>query len=182
LRCRVGADLSEAAGGPGAGFPWQLVRRWSRLRRSPTGTLVRRLTLIAAAIFLTARLVVEADAGLLFDGPEFQINTYTTGSQRSPAVASIGGVDFVVVSTGSGQDGDGDGIFGQRLCADHDDDVCDRLQNTVCGDYDDNGSITIRDAFAVLESVFGIKSCPACVCTVTAGRTSLLRTRLRCCA
>jgi hypothetical protein len=51
-------------------------------------------------------------------GPEFQVNTYTTGPQLFPAVASDALGDFVIVwqsgSYGLGQDGDGAGIFGQR--------------------------------------------------------------------
>ena len=49
-------------------------------------------------------------------GSEFQINTYTTNSQGSPAVARAGAGDFVVVWRSSGgQDGSGDGVFGRRF-------------------------------------------------------------------
>src|SRR5262245_15429986 len=53
-------------------------------------------------------------------GPEFQVNTYTTGGQRSPSVTRTGAGDFVLVWTsgytyGQTQDGDGAGVFGQRL-------------------------------------------------------------------
>jgi hypothetical protein len=52
-------------------------------------------------------------------GPEFQVNTYTTGSQRAPALAADGTGTFVISweSTGyyPGQDGSSSGIFGQRL-------------------------------------------------------------------
>jgi hypothetical protein len=50
-------------------------------------------------------------------GDEVQVNTYVTGDQKSPALASNGS-SFVVVWTSAGQDGSGDGIFGQRLSAD----------------------------------------------------------------
>ncbi len=54
-------------------------------------------------------------------GGEFQVNTYTTGSQRNPAVASDPTGNFVVAwesgSYASGQDGDRVGIFGQRFDA-----------------------------------------------------------------
>ncbi len=46
-------------------------------------------------------------------GEEFQVNTYTTGWQSVPAIASSDRGDFVVVWTG--QDGSGYGIFGRRL-------------------------------------------------------------------
>jgi hypothetical protein len=48
-------------------------------------------------------------------GPEFRINSYTTGMQALPHVASDAAGNFVVVWEGSqGQDGSGAGIFGQR--------------------------------------------------------------------
>ena len=48
-------------------------------------------------------------------GGEFQVNTYTTGYQYNPAVATDGSGNFVVVWTsGPGQDGDGYGIFARR--------------------------------------------------------------------
>jgi len=53
-------------------------------------------------------------------GAEFQVNTYTTGIQGSPAVVADADGDFVVVwdsapySGPSGQDGSLDGVFGQR--------------------------------------------------------------------
>jgi hypothetical protein len=51
-------------------------------------------------------------------GSDFQINTFTTDSQGSPAVAATGAGSFVVVWMSSGgQDGSGDGVFGQRFNA-----------------------------------------------------------------
>ncbi len=46
-------------------------------------------------------------------GTEFQINTYTTGSQQRPAVDADDDGSFVVVWRGDGQDGDGEGLFAQ---------------------------------------------------------------------
>ena len=49
-------------------------------------------------------------------GSEFQVNTYTVGSQRRPDVAAAAGGVFVVVwHSYPGQDGYGRGIFGQRF-------------------------------------------------------------------
>ncbi|HEY7113775.1 MAG TPA: S-layer homology domain-containing protein [Thermoanaerobaculia bacterium] len=50
-------------------------------------------------------------------GGEIQVNTYTTGGQRDPAVASDGQGNFVVVWEDllTGHDGDGSGVFGQRF-------------------------------------------------------------------
>jgi len=50
-------------------------------------------------------------------GPEFRVNTYTTGMQTNPSVASDASGNFVVVWTSEGQDGTGDGVFGQRYDA-----------------------------------------------------------------
>jgi hypothetical protein len=47
-------------------------------------------------------------------GPEFRVNTYTTGSEYLPAVATDSSGNFVVVWTGFAQDGSYAGIFGQR--------------------------------------------------------------------
>jgi len=50
-------------------------------------------------------------------GGEFQVNSYTTGGQRFPTVASAPNRSFVVVWDGDGEDGDGRGVFGQRFDA-----------------------------------------------------------------
>src|SRR5438034_1329904 len=50
-------------------------------------------------------------------GAEFRVNTYTTGDQSSPDVASDGAGDFVVVWQSASQDGSGQGVFGQRFAA-----------------------------------------------------------------
>ena len=48
-------------------------------------------------------------------GPEFRVNTYTTGIQEDPAVASDASGNFVVVWRSNGQDGSYSGVFGQRF-------------------------------------------------------------------
>ncbi|MEO8275338.1 MAG: hypothetical protein ABI639_03920 [Thermoanaerobaculia bacterium] len=50
-------------------------------------------------------------------GGEFQVNTYTPGRQRYPAVSMQTGGDFVVVWQGPAQDGSRYGILGQRFDA-----------------------------------------------------------------
>ncbi len=47
-------------------------------------------------------------------GVEFQVNTYTTNGQYSPAVAADAEGDFVVVWRSYVQDGSSFGVFGQR--------------------------------------------------------------------
>jgi hypothetical protein len=50
-------------------------------------------------------------------GSEFQINTYTTGYQISPAVASDAAGNFVVAWQSRFQDGSAYGVFGQRYAS-----------------------------------------------------------------
>jgi hypothetical protein len=50
-------------------------------------------------------------------GPEFRVNSYTTGSQYWPAVAADPAGNFVVVWTSPGQDGASLGVFGQRYAS-----------------------------------------------------------------
>ena len=48
-------------------------------------------------------------------GPEFRVNTFTSGQQDRPWVAADGSNGtFIVVWASDGQDGSGDGVFGQR--------------------------------------------------------------------
>ena len=49
-------------------------------------------------------------------GGEFRVNTYTTGNQRSPAVSDSFG-EITIVWQSDGQDGSGEGVFGQRYTA-----------------------------------------------------------------
>jgi hypothetical protein len=50
-------------------------------------------------------------------GPEFQVNSYTTGKQQRPSVAASASGDFVVAWESFGQDGGRYGVFGQRFNA-----------------------------------------------------------------
>jgi hypothetical protein len=50
-------------------------------------------------------------------GSEFRVNSYTTGNQAQPAVASDESGNFVVVWSSATQDGSSYGIFGQRFDA-----------------------------------------------------------------
>lgn len=51
-------------------------------------------------------------------GTEFQVNSYTTGNQRYPAVTTDAAGDFVIVWQSNGQDGSSFGVFGQRFASD----------------------------------------------------------------
>ena len=71
-----------------------------------------------AVPFFTLALVVlplAAAAQEIRLGAELQVNVFTQGTERSPAVAMSTGGAFVVVWQGTMQDGAGSGIFGRRL-------------------------------------------------------------------
>jgi hypothetical protein len=57
------------------------------------------------------------DANGAPQGPEFQVNSYTTGHQRQPAVTADANGNFVVAWTGAQQDGSYDGVFARRYAA-----------------------------------------------------------------
>jgi hypothetical protein len=50
-------------------------------------------------------------------GTEFRVNTYTTGAQYGPSVATNSSGDFLVVWQSNDQDGFSGGIFGQRFAS-----------------------------------------------------------------
>ena len=68
-------------------------------------------TTAAGDIDIMARLIPRSSLPV---SPEFRVNTETEGDQSEPAIAVLGSHDFVVVWAGPG-DGDGTGIFGQRI-------------------------------------------------------------------
>jgi hypothetical protein len=48
-------------------------------------------------------------------GPDFRVNSYTTGNQGRPKIARDDAGSFVVVWQSDGQEGDGYGVFGRRF-------------------------------------------------------------------
>lgn len=57
------------------------------------------------------------DAAGVAQGPEFGVNSYTTGGQRYPSIAMDATGDFVVAWQSTGQDGSSYGVYGQRYNA-----------------------------------------------------------------
>jgi hypothetical protein len=70
----------------------------------------RRATLAGAAALSLGTAVASAQT---VNGPEFQVNTYTTAGQATPDVAVDRNGHFVVVWEGVGED-DASGVFGRR--------------------------------------------------------------------
>ena len=68
---------------------------------------------LAAFVFVLGSWLRPATAQLL--GPEFQVNSYTTGDQNQPVVAAGSAGNFVMAWSSVSQDGSGDGVFGQRF-------------------------------------------------------------------
>jgi hypothetical protein len=76
---------------------------------------------------------------------EFQVNAYTTGTQRGGTVAIRSG-DFVIAWASYGQDGSHYGVFAQRFAA------------LATLDIDGNGSyLPLTDALLVLRFLFGFE-------------------------
>jgi hypothetical protein len=75
-----------------------------------------RLSLLLTCSFANLGLWSSPAAGQPI-GPEFQVNTYTTGWQYPAEVAGNAAGSFVVVWWSTGQDGDGYGVFAQRYDA-----------------------------------------------------------------
>ncbi len=89
--------IAAAAPDPRGGF----LVAWSGYDGSDRGIIARRFDRAGEPV-----------------GGEFLVNTYTTGFQGVPAVASSTGGGFAVVwASAGGQDGSQDGVFGQRLDA-----------------------------------------------------------------
>ncbi len=114
-----------------------------------------------------------ADASPL--SSEFQVNTFTAGSQYQTAISDDGGSEVVVVWQ-SPQDGRADGIYGQRLATDVVPPVGD------CGDpisfaastaarSFEGAAVTASDALAALQAAVGLLACELCVCDVNGSNT-----------
>jgi hypothetical protein len=107
-------------------------------------------------------------------GGEFQVNSFTPGSQYSAAI-SDGGQSDVVVVWQSPQDGSADGIYGQRY-------VTSSTPAGSCGDPIAmtvgfaastylGRAVTATDALAILQAAVGLMSCELCVCDVNGSST-----------
>ncbi|MEH6478161.1 MAG: calcium-binding protein, partial [Sneathiella sp.] len=78
-------------------------------------------------------------------GAEFQVNEYTSGSQKDPSVAALDGGGFVVTWTSAGEDGSADGIF-SRIYG-----TADRVSTGTSG----NDILIGHDGNEILEGGYG---------------------------
>ena len=74
---------------------------------------MRRVLLLVLLFVALAPRAAWPQAGAPL-GPEFRVNSYTTGNQLYPSVARASAGDFVVVWSSNTQDGSSLGVFGQR--------------------------------------------------------------------
>ena len=79
-------------------------------------------------------------------GAEFQVNTYTTGSQKTPSIAMDADGDFVIAWQSNGQDNVGEpryGVYAQRYSADGSTVGSEFLVNTETSENQHMASIAI---------------------------------------
>jgi hypothetical protein len=107
-------------------------------------------------------------------GGEFQVNSFTAGSQYLAAISDDGKSNVVVVWE-SPQDGSADGIYGQRFittsvpggsCADPIAITVGFAASTHLG-----RAVTATDALAILQAAVGLMSCELCICDVNGSNT-----------
>ena len=78
--------------------------------------MLRTRPVVALLVLLAAPALLRAQGEPL--GPEFRVNTYTTGGQLSSSIALDAIGNFVIVwESANGQDGSSGGIFGQRYAS-----------------------------------------------------------------
>jgi hypothetical protein len=75
------------------------------------------------------------------EGPEFHVNTYTTGAQDGPSIARMQSGRFVVSWRSDLHGGDPAGLFARVYCFPR-------------GDADGDGTLTISDVFYLINSLF----------------------------
>jgi len=107
-------------------------------------------------------------------GEEFQVNSFTPGSQYNTAIADSSR-DSLMVVWQSPQDGSADGIFAQGF-------VTSSSPTGSCGDpvaltasYEASThlgrAVTATDALAILQASVGLLECELCVCDVNGSGT-----------
>jgi hypothetical protein len=75
----------------------------------------RRNCILVLLLIICSIVVLPAQATVLNQaGNEFRINTETIGDQGNPGVAVDANGNFVVIWESAGQDGSGEGVYGQR--------------------------------------------------------------------
>jgi hypothetical protein len=99
------------------------------------------LWIVMISVLLMARLVL---AGPL--GPEFQVNTYTSGSQTEPSVGMDGMGNFVIAWRSDGQDGSYTGVYAQRYDTSGNPQGDEFLVNTYTTGYQVSPAVGMNDA------------------------------------
>jgi hypothetical protein len=97
------------------GGAYQVIALDQDLWDEPAGAPVAIPPGVATTVNVPVRTTVP-DKSIAPQGPEFRVNSYTTGEQHASSIAMDAVGNFVVAWTGSGE-GDADGIFAQRYNA-----------------------------------------------------------------
>jgi hypothetical protein len=118
----VGRRVSAAGQTLGVEFPINTftpdIQWWPRVASEATGEFVVTWTSGANQDGSYAGTFARRfDAGGVPETGEFQVNSFTTGNQANSTIAGDGAGRFVVAWMGDNQDGDGTGVFAQRLTA-----------------------------------------------------------------
>lgn len=85
-------------------------------------------------------------------GDVIHVNTFVVGEQEDIAVAGLSDDGFVAVWESGNQDGDQEGVFGQRF------------SSPLCGDGNGDGSVTATDSLFILSTSVGAAECALCTC------------------
>jgi len=79
------------------------------------GLMMGRTCILVLLMIVCSIAALPAQATVLNQtGSEFRINTETTGDQGNPGVAVDANGNFVIIWESTGQDGSGEGVYGQR--------------------------------------------------------------------
>jgi hypothetical protein len=119
---------------------------------SSRGTYARRFSAVGAPL-----------------GGEFQVNSFTAGSQYDVAISDDGQGNIAMVWQ-SPQDGSADGVYGQLFVATAGSDANCGDPIAITGGFESGiqqgRAVTATDALAALQAAVGLFPCPLCVCDV----------------
>ncbi len=102
------------------------------------------------AVLLLAAVSPQAQAQVLA-GPEFRVNTYTTGNQDSPGVGMAPDGRFVIAWESQGADGSNDAVVGQRYAGAGTAQGANFLVNTYTTNQQDDPAVAVaRDGSFVV--------------------------------
>jgi hypothetical protein len=94
-----------------------LVQHFPKVTMSASGAFVAAWQSLGRDMDALGVVARRYDATGLPGGADFQVNTFTTGQQQRPSLSADSAGNFVIAWSSFGQDGSGEGVFGQRFDA-----------------------------------------------------------------